>query len=164
MLIRTRSQGGNLLLNIGPTPDGELPAEQETVLNELALWMFINRESMQDIEPWHVTRQGDIWFSRSKEQTGTLYVYLTEMEWPYGERKEFLLHSVNASPETTIQVLGHGGKILEYQPDIDPTPGFTQTEQGLLISVMRAHRIYNDRSWPNPLVVKLENILEKRQR
>lgn len=164
MLIRTRAQGGNLLLNIGPNPDGELPAEQAAVLNELALWMFINRESMQDIEPWHVTRQGNIWFTREKDQTSTLYVYLTGIEWPYGERKEFLLHSVNATPETRIRVLGHGGEVLEYQSDIDPTPRYAQTEQGLVISVMRAQRIYNDRSWSNPVVVKLENVRERNLR
>ena len=161
MLIRIRAQGGNLLLNVGPTPEGTLPAEQSAILNEVALWMFINQESMQDIAPWKVTREGDVWFTRKKGEPSTLYLYLTGVEWPFGVRKEFLLHSVKSTPETEIKVLGHQGEVLEYQPDIDPAPGFSDSDQGLLISVMRAQRIYNDRTWPNPIVVKLENIEER---
>ena len=33
-----------------------------------------------------------------------------------------------------------------------------QTDEGLEISVVRAQRIYNNHQWPNPIVVKLENI------
>lgn len=42
MLIETRAKGGNLLLNLGPTPEGDIPAEQAAIMNEVALWMFIN--------------------------------------------------------------------------------------------------------------------------
>ena len=43
ILVETRAKGGNLLLNIGPKPDGELPIEQEERLREVALWMFVNQ-------------------------------------------------------------------------------------------------------------------------
>ncbi len=160
MLIQTRAQGGNLLLNVGPTPEGTIPQEQTSILNEVALWMFINRESMQDIEPWQVTRDGDIWFTKKKNEH-TVFVYFTEIQWAYGERKEFLLRSVRSTPQTKICILGQNGKVLEYQPNIDPAPGFSDSDQGLHISLMRAQRIYNDRKWPNPVVVKLENIDER---
>ncbi len=42
ILIETRAKGGNLLLNIGPKPDGEIPIEQESRLREIALWNFVN--------------------------------------------------------------------------------------------------------------------------
>jgi alpha-L-fucosidase len=42
ILVETRAKGGNLLLNIGPKPDGELPIEQEERLREVALWMQVN--------------------------------------------------------------------------------------------------------------------------
>jgi alpha-L-fucosidase len=157
MLIQTRAQGGNLLLNVGPTPDGEIPGEQTGILNEVALWMFVNGESMQDIEPWPVTHEGNIWYVKKKTEN-TLYIFITEIDWPFGERKDFLLRSVKSTSGTEINVLGHAGKVLEYQPEIDPAPRFTETGAGLQISIMRAQRIYNDRKWPNPVVVKLENV------
>ena len=40
ILIETRAKGGNLLLNIGPKPDGEIAIEQESRLREIALVEF----------------------------------------------------------------------------------------------------------------------------
>ncbi|MCG8321619.1 MAG: hypothetical protein MI921_19100 [Cytophagales bacterium] len=42
---------------------------------------------------------------------------------------------------------------------VDATLYFEQTPEGLKISVVRAQRIYNNHQWPNPLVVKLENVM-----
>jgi alpha-L-fucosidase len=57
-----------------------------------------------------------------------------------------------------ISVLGHSGKVLEYNPETDPSPSIINKGDGVEISVMRAQRIYNDRKWPNPIVVKIEEI------
>ena len=50
--------------------------------------------------------------------------------------------------------------VLEYAPDADPESRFKQTEAGLEISVMRAQRIYNNRSWPNAVVIRLKNVIQ----
>ena len=50
-LIETRAKGGNLLLNIGPKPDGTIAIEQESRLREIALWNFVNGESMTGSVP-----------------------------------------------------------------------------------------------------------------
>jgi alpha-L-fucosidase len=55
-------------------------------------------------------------------------------------------------------VLGQNSKFLEYQKKADPQSAFKQTSDGLEISVMRAQRIYNNKRWPNTVVVKLENV------
>jgi len=52
LLIETRAKGGNLLLNVGPKPDGDLPIEQEDRLREMALWSFANGEAIQGVRPW----------------------------------------------------------------------------------------------------------------
>jgi alpha-L-fucosidase len=159
MVIETRAKGGNLLLNVGPTPEGEIPPEQAGILNEVALWMFINKESMEHIEPWHVIREGDIWFTRKKGEN-TVFAYITSpLRWKLGDTTTVVLQSVQSTDETTISLLGHAGKVLEYRPDVDPAPLFVQTQEGLKITVTMAHRIYNDRKWPNPIVVKLENVV-----
>ncbi len=158
LLIETRAKGGALLLNVGPKPDGEIPIEQEAILREVALWHAAGGEAIHNTRPWIVAREENIWFTRSKD-TATVYAFLTGMpDWPRGERRELLLQSVQAIPDTRISVLGHGGKHVEYSPDTDATPRFEQTDQGLKISVVRAQRLYNDHKWPNPVVVKLENV------
>lgn len=156
-LIEIRAKGGNWLLNVGPKPDGTLPDAQEDRLREVALWQFVNGEAIENIEPWGVIREDDIWFTKAKGEN-TAFAFITNEPWPYGERKEFMLKSMKGSPNTKISVLGHNGKVLEYQAEVDPTPKVTPTEQGLQVSVMRAQRLYNDKTWPNPVVLKIENV------
>lgn len=45
-LIDIVSRGGNLLLNIGPTADGEIPAFQRKVLEGIGAWLVINKEAI----------------------------------------------------------------------------------------------------------------------
>ncbi len=158
LLIETRTKGGSLLLNVGPKPNGELPIEQESRLREIALWHAVNGEAIHGTRPWVVPRENNIWFTKKKDGSA-LYVFLTRQpDWPRGERREFVLHSVKANATTRISVLGHGGKLVEYMPDIDPTPRVEQTAEGAKISVVRAQRLYNNHQWHNPIVVRLEGV------
>ena len=52
MLIETRAKGGNLLLNVGPESSGVIPFEQERIIRELGLWLFINHEAIYQVRPW----------------------------------------------------------------------------------------------------------------
>jgi alpha-L-fucosidase len=154
MLIETRAKGGNLLLNLGPKPNGEIPIEQEERLRELALWMFINQESIYTIRPWAVTNEGDIWFTKAKDED-TVYAFITKTPMVLGETKTVTLKSVTSSAETQISVLGQSGDVIEYQPDVNPQTVWNQTENGLTITFTRAQRIHNDKKWPNPIVIKI---------
>lgn len=68
LLVRTSGKGANLLLNIGPQPNGELPATALLRLKEIGEWLRDNGESIYgttagDIEeqPWGVTtRKGNV--------------------------------------------------------------------------------------------------------
>ncbi len=104
MLIETRARGGNLLLNVGPTPDGEIPMEQEDRLREMALWTFINGEAIYGVRPWVVTNEGNLWFTRKKD-TSTVYVSVRE-PWKYTEWKNLRVASVRATAATQVSVLG----------------------------------------------------------
>ena len=161
MLIENRAKGGNLLINVGPEPSGIIPFEQERRFRELALWMFINDEAIHSIRPCPVISEGKTWYTQSKDGKA-VYAFLTEFtgenRWRYGDRKEILLKELRATPETTISVLGHAGKVREYSKTANPEPTFKQTPEGLELSVMRAQRIYNNKAWPNTVVVKLENV------
>jgi alpha-L-fucosidase len=155
LLIQTRARGGNLLLNVGPKPDGELPIEQEERLREIALWHFAFGESIHEVRPWVVTNEGNVWFTRRKN---TLYLFLTKTSWTLGERKRFTVRSVRATKGSKLSLLGSTGEVLEYRPTADPHPRFTQDERGLHLDVMMAQRIHDDRKWPNPIVLKLTEV------
>lgn len=156
-LIEIRAKGGNFLLNFGPDPQGLFPPEQWAVLNEISLWMFINGEAFDRTVPGELIREGNIWFLRHKEGS-IVYAFLLEENWKFGERRNFSLKSLQAWKNAEISVLGHAGRVLEYQPEVDPSPSISNIDGGIEISIMRAQRIYNDRKWPNPLVVKLEGV------
>lgn len=45
-LVEVTSKGGNLLLNVGPEPQGTIPAPCQAVLKEVGVWMKANHESI----------------------------------------------------------------------------------------------------------------------
>ncbi|CAM4155478.1 alpha-L-fucosidase [Pedobacter westerhofensis] len=157
LLIEARAKGGSLLLNVGPKPNGEMAIQQEDRLREMALWNFINHESMDSVRSWVVAKEDDIWFT--KKGKNTVYAFVTDVaDWKEGARKNFLLRSVKSTANTKISVLGQNSQIIEYKANLDVSCKYTQTADGLEVSVVKAQRIYDDHRWPNPVVIKLENI------
>ncbi len=51
LLIRIVSRGGNLLLNIGPSPDGDWDDTAYARLKEIGAWMAINSEAIYSTHP-----------------------------------------------------------------------------------------------------------------
>jgi alpha-L-fucosidase len=159
MLIETRAKGGNLLLNVGPKPDGEIPIEQAARIQELALWNFINHEAIYDVRPCPIIRERltldhTVWYTQSKAGD-TVYAIVTGIPWPKGERKMLHLRRVRATQATEVEILGQSGNVLEYLPDVNPKASWTQDERGLYISAMHAQRIYNNNRWPDPIVIRI---------
>lgn len=54
------SRNGNLLLNIGPRPDGTLDEGQENVLLEMGKWMTVNGEGISGSKPWVIWGNGKL--------------------------------------------------------------------------------------------------------
>jgi alpha-L-fucosidase len=48
--------------------------------------------------------------------------------------------------------------LVEYRPQAKPQASFTQTSEGLKLTVWKAHRLYTNYQWPNPVVIKLTNV------
>jgi alpha-L-fucosidase len=157
-LIETRAKGGNLLLNIGPKPNGTIADEQDARLREIALWNFVNDGAIRDVRPWVVTNENNIWFTKRKSEE-TVYAFITHEEnWRLGDPKSLTLRSVRATQQTAISVLGQSDEIVEYKPEVKPKTTWRQDSSGLHITVYRAQRLYTDRGWPNPLVVKMTHV------
>jgi alpha-L-fucosidase len=154
MLIETRAKGGNLLLNVGPKPDGELPLEQEERLREIAQWMFVNSEAIYAVRPWVVTNEKETWFTKRKD-TNTVYAFVTPgQRWKMGETADVTFTSMRATAQTEISVLGQNDRVLEYQTVV-PKTTWRQASDGLHVHFTQAQRLRDNRTWPNPVVLKI---------
>jgi len=159
LLIEARSKGGSLLLNIGPKANGAIAEEQENKLREMAAWYFINKEAVDNVRPWIITNENNIWYTASVDKKNVYAIITDAASWNEGDRKNFVLHSVKSTSSTSISVLGQNSKIQEYKPGKDVSCKFIQTNTGLIVTVVKAQRIYDDHKWPNPVVIKIENVL-----
>jgi alpha-L-fucosidase len=158
MLIETRAKGGNLLLNVGPKPDGELQIEQEALLREVALWNLVNQEAIHLVRPWEIIKEGDVWFTKAKDQN-TLYAFIPAgKDWKYGERKDFVFRTLSGNDQTKVSILGYASELVEYKPGFDAGIYTSSTPTGLVISAVNGHRLYTNNQWPNPVVLKIENV------
>ncbi len=158
ILVETRAKGGNLLLNIGPKPDGELPIEQEERLREVALWMQVNQESIYNVRPWVITNEQNIWFTRAKGENTIYAIVKQQPPWVRGQWRDFVLKSVQATPQSGVSVLGQNGRVVEYRPEVNPQPTLKQEADGLHIRAMFTHRLQDNSKWPNPIVLKITNV------
>lgn len=52
-LAQVASGGGNLLLNVGPTPQGIIPTESQQILKQVGMWLQRNGESVYDASDRH---------------------------------------------------------------------------------------------------------------
>ncbi len=80
-LIDIASKGGNYLLNVGPTPEGEIPAPSIAALKSIGAWMKLNGESVYGTKasplpalPWGRCTK--------REYNGNTTLYLEVFNWP----------------------------------------------------------------------------------
>ena len=97
------SNNGNLLLNIGPKPDGGISAIQLDRLNKLGGWLAVNGEGIFGSRPWDRAKasngETDVRFT---QKDGSLYAFFLKR----GAGKTLLVPGVRGSTETAAQILG----------------------------------------------------------
>lgn len=167
MLTETRAKGGNLLINVGPKPNGQIPIEQEERFRELALWMFVNDEAIHNVRPCKVAGDKDAYYTQSKDgkYTYAIVTKFTEPDpeaynkiWKRGVRKEFVLKGLVANENTKMTVVGQDHRPERYHDRIDLDLKFENSVEGLKVDIVRQQRLYNWRNWPNAVVLRFENI------
>jgi alpha-L-fucosidase len=71
------AKGGNYLLNVGPQPDGQLPAEAVQRLREIGAWMQVNGDAIYASRAVAPYRAGKFRYTRLKN--GDVYaIYLPD--------------------------------------------------------------------------------------
>jgi len=66
-LVGIVAKGGNLLLNIGPSPEGELPPESLDRLRELGAWMKVNGDAIYSTRSIAPYAEGRVCFTRMRD-------------------------------------------------------------------------------------------------
>ncbi len=72
ILIDIVSKGGNLLLNIGPSPEGEWDKKAYENLEEIGKWLKENGEAIYETRPYRIYGYENIRFTKKGE---TLYIF-----------------------------------------------------------------------------------------
>jgi len=76
-LIDIASKGGNFLLNVGPSAEGEIPAPSVERLAAVGKWMKVNAESIYGTGPSPFAKLG---WGRCTTRPGKLYLHV--LNWP----------------------------------------------------------------------------------
>jgi alpha-L-fucosidase len=67
LLTEVAAKGGNLLLGVGPKPDGTLPDEVASKLEQIGAWLQKNGEAIYNTRITPIYNDGATWFTRSKD-------------------------------------------------------------------------------------------------
>lgn len=107
------AKNGNLLLNVGPMPDGSIPDLQLQRLAALGAWIETNGEAIFGSRPWNraeaTTVEGiDVRFTQKDD---TLYAFL--MDTPTAPT--ITINDLHVAPDATIRLLGSDADIAWEQ-------------------------------------------------
>lgn len=105
LLINKVANGGNLLLNIGPTADGRIPVIMQQRLTDMGKWLEVNGDAIYDTQIWegsdnHKNKE-NLFFTR---KCNDLFAITTA--WP----TKPITFNTNSKVKS-VKLLGYKGKI-----------------------------------------------------
>src|SRR5262245_620425 len=128
LLAKTAGRDGNLLLNVGPDPNGRIDAAQAERLREIGAWLGKNGESI------YATRggpflPGDWGASTHRDKT----IYLHVLNWPTAK---FVLPAIPAKVVSASALTGGEVSFLQDEKGIEiSAPAATRNETDSVIAL-----------------------------
>ena len=80
MLVDIVTKGGNLLLNIGPAPDGSWPQGAYDLLDEIGEWMKVNSEAIYGTRALAPYKEGKVCVNKKGDDTWYIFYMADEGE------------------------------------------------------------------------------------
>ena len=125
LLLRTVSNGGNLLLDIGPRSDGTIPTLMQERLLDMGAWLDVNGAGVYGSKRWRAAQEGSIdntTVRYTQGSDGAVYAFL--LEWPATPTLE-LTQVTGGSGQGVVTLLGWGGGELQWTAGKNATGGAT---------------------------------------
>src|SRR6185369_13442972 len=74
LLVDIVGKGGKLLLNVGPQPDGQLPAGALERMRDIGAWMRVNGDAIYGTRPIAPYKEGDVVFTQKGKDAYAIYL------------------------------------------------------------------------------------------
>jgi alpha-L-fucosidase len=103
LLVDVVAKGGNLLLNIGPQPDGQLPEVALSRLKEIGDWMQVNGQAIHGTRAIAPYKEGRIAFTRKGK---AVYAIVLDEEGNSGLPRTVTLSSICPKASSRVRMLG----------------------------------------------------------
>lgn len=117
-LVDTVSKNGTLLLNVGPKPDGTIPDEERTLLEQIGEWLTLNGEAIFGSRPWLTAGEGPAKVNEGSMMDATAPAY-TAQDVRFTTRTDvtgdYVYATLLADPEDSvarIRSFGSGNGLL----------------------------------------------------
>ena len=111
-LIDVVSKGGNLLLNIAPSPKGEWQKEAYDLLEAYAAWMKVNSSAIYNTKPIAPYKEKNICMTQNK--AGNVFLFYMAMQGEKHIPSEIVVESITPKKGSKITMLG-SNKRLKWQ-------------------------------------------------
>ena len=157
MLVDLVSKNGNLLLNIPVRGDGTIDDKEVMVLDGIAKWMDINKESIFETRPWKIFGEGPAADSANpiKEQGfNEGKIKFTEKDIRFTQNKNIVYATVMAVPTNEIKIKALGKEKIKSIHLIGSTEIINWKQTNGILIIQKPKSIPNE----NALVLKIKKL------